>query len=164
MKPIWYLLKCPEGKECEYTERFSEFVNPDGLSEAVCFQYQRLIRYGGQWHMENRTLLPGYVFLFGTDAALKEGGKEQVKTWRNRLLIPCETPYLRELCQEGNMIGMSRGIIRNGNLIITGGPLKGREELVRKINRHKRTAEIEIPFAEDKKRVTVGLEVYKKQA
>ena len=61
------------------------------------------------------------------------------------------------------MIGMSKGVIRDGNAVITKGPLKGRERLIRKIDRHKRIAEIEIPIGSDKKRVAVGLEIYKKQ-
>lgn len=73
-----------------------------------------------------------------------------------------KAPYPRKMCQSGNLIGMSRGIMRDGILMVTSGPLKGREELVRRIDRHKRIAEIEIPFGADNRRVTVGLEIYKK--
>ena len=69
---------------------------------------------------------------------------------------------MKELCRNGILIEISRGVIRNGAPVITSGPLKGRERLIRRIDRHKRTAEIEIPFAGDKRRVTVGLEIYEK--
>jgi len=163
MKAIWYLLRCPEGSETDYTEKCPKLVRSDSLKEIVCFRYQRMMRYGGKWHLENRTLLPGCIFLFGTKAMeLKKGCKEDEEKF-SVSLIPCEVPYMKEMCQEGGLIGISKGIIKNGSPIVTSGPLKGREELIRKIDRHKRTAKIEIPFGRDKKRVTVGLEIYEKQ-
>ena len=78
-------------------------------------------------------------------------------------LIPCETPYLKDMCKEGYLVGMSKGIIRKGVLIVTSGPLEGREEIIRKVDRHKRTAEIEIPFPGKRKCLTVGLEIYEKE-
>lgn len=157
MKIIWYLLKCPEGSESDYAERCRELVSWDGLQEIVCFQYQRMIRYGGNWHLERRMLLPGYIFLSGIGTiSWKESDAKSV------FLSPSEYPYPREMCQWGNLIGMSGGIIKNGILTVTSGPLKGREKLIRRIDRHKRTAEIEIPFADGKKQVTVGLEIYEK--
>jgi len=164
MKEIWYLLRCPEGSETEYTEVCLKLANSERLEEIVCFQYQRMMRYGGEWHLEKRLALPGYIFLFGADAARPErnpqgdmGMKQDVS------LTPCEAPYLKDLCENGNLIGISTGVIRKGTAVVTSGPLKGREQLIRKINRHKRTAEIEIPFAGDKKQVTVGLEIYGKE-
>ena len=69
---------------------------------------------------------------------------------------------MKELCQEDNLVALSRGVIRNGNTVVTSGPLKGREGLIRRINRHRRTAEIEIPFRGKTVQVTVGLEIYEK--
>lgn len=78
-------------------------------------------------------------------------------------LAPCEAPYLKNLCQDGILIGISKGIIKNELIVVTSGPLKGREWLIRKIDRHKRTAQIEIPLAGDKRHITVGLEIYRKE-
>jgi len=168
MRAIWYLLKCPEGYEADYTKRCPELVAPQELMEVVCFKYQRMMRYGGKWHLENRMLLPGYIFLSGTEVMATNGDYKESKGGKERSpsvlvpLIPCGIPYAREMCQKGDLVGLSKGIIRNGKPIVTSGPLKGREGLIRKIDRHKRTAEIEIPFVGDKKQVTVGLEIYEK--
>lgn len=106
--------------------------------------------------MERRALFPGYIFLSG-DAFLTEAhGTEWVS------LVPCEPPYMKELCRKDNLVVMSRGVIRNGNTVVTSGPLKGREGLIRRIDRHRRTAEIEIPFRGQMAQVTVGLEIYEK--
>ena len=45
---------------------------------------------------------------------------------------------------------------------VRSGPLKGQEDIIRKIDRHKRTAQIEISFGDQKIQVTVGLEIYEK--
>ena len=131
-----------------------------------------MMRYGGSWHLERRPLLPGYVFLSG-DLAVPEdellpgdmflpeayvAGPEGRKT----SMIPCEPPYMKMLCQKDNLVAISKGVIKNGRPMVTSGPLKGREELIRRIDRHKRTAEIEIPLGAGKTQVTVGLEIYEK--
>jgi len=162
MKKIWYLLKCPEENETGYIENCLKFMNLGEMEEVICFRYQRMIRYGGKWHLENRMALPGCIFLSRTDAMTMKSNW-QGNTGIRVSYIPCETPYLKKMCWEGNLVGMSRGIIRNEELMVTSGPLKGRERLIRKIDRHKRTAQIEIPLAGDKRLVTVGLEIYKKE-
>ena len=154
MNTIWYALWCPEGNEKDYAEKYQRQISSDRLQEVICFEYQKMIRYGGRWHLERRKLLPGWIFLSGT---------EDMASDRMNSLIPCETPFLKLLCQEENLIGISKGIIKDGKSIITSGPLKGRERLIRRIDRHKRTAEIEIPLVDKNTRVTVGLEIYEKQ-
>ncbi len=135
-----------------------------GLQEVCYFQYQRMMRYGGRWHLEKRAVLPGCIFLCGEENA--------VFWWRVRAkrenegeisVVSCEAPYLKCLCQEGSLVEMSKGIIENGALDITGGPLRGKEQMVKKIDRHKRTAEIEIPFDGRSQRIMLGLEIYAKQ-
>ena len=140
--------------------RCRQSADMNGIQEVICFEYQRMMRYGGRWHLERRKILPGWIFLSGMKLTqLRQAeDKDDIAS-----LIPCETPYMKELCQEGNLIGMSRGVIRDGKVIVTAGPLKGRERLIRRIDRHKRTAEIEIPFADKNTRITVGLEIYEKQ-
>lgn len=168
MTKIWYLLKCPKGIETEFAKKCSKMVMFEEINEVVFFQYERMMRYAGRWHLEKRALLPGCIFLSGLKRMdLKERRKDDENTESNRKvpvsLFPCGIPYVRELCQEGDVIGMSQGIIREGKPLVMSGPLKGRENLIRKIDRHKRVAVIEIPFGEDIRRVTIGLEIYGKQ-
>lgn len=144
-------------------DRCPEIMDSEEMEEMLCFQYQRMIRYGGMWHLEKRIALPGYIFVSATDVPRKR--KQQRNSKRNDkfLVTPCEFPYLKELCDNGSLIGISKGVIKNGTAVVTSGPLKGRESLIRKIDRHKRTAEIEIPFGRGKKQITVGLEIYEKE-
>lgn len=164
MKEIWYLLKCPDGDEADYMENCPTLVTSGKMEEMVCFQYQRMMRYGGKWHLVRRKALPGYVFLAGTDVTMKKRDCQKDGQGPGEVsLVPCETPCLKELCRDGILIEMSRGVIRDGVPVVISGPLKGRERLIRRIDRHKRTAEIEIMLAGHKKQVTVGLEIYEKE-
>lgn len=139
----------------------------DGLQEVIHFQYQRMMRYRGQWHLEERPVLPGYIFLSGKEMAawnqqmMRKDGTDGENG--SIFLRPCETPFLKHLCPKGNLVGMSRGIMKQGILTVTSGPLQGKEHLVRRVDRHKRTAEIEIPLEGRRQRITVGLEIYEKE-
>ncbi len=160
------MLKCSQGNEADYVKGYQETIKPDSadsLQEVIHFRYQRMIRYKGRWHLEERAVLPGYIFLSGTEKAILKRQVWERKESGDISMAPCEPPYLKYLCTKGNLVGMSRGNIKNGILEITSGPLRGREQLVKKIDRHKRTAEIEIPLEGRNRRVTVGLEIYEKQ-
>ena len=140
-----------------------KIIDSEEMEEMLCFQYQRMIRYGGTWHLEKRIALPGCIFVAAADVPRKR--KQQRSSNRNDkvFVTPCEFPYLKELCDNGSLIELSKGVIKNGTTVVTRGPLKGRESLIRKIDRHKRTAEIEIPFGSGKKQITIGLEIYEKE-
>ena len=59
---------------------------------------------------------------------------------------------------------MSRGIIKSGELVILSGPLMGRTAQVKKIDRHKRLAYVEVEMLGRKNLVKLGLEVIEKTA
>jgi transcriptional antiterminator NusG len=54
---------------------------------------------------------------------------------------------------------VSKGFIAGDKLIVTSGPLKGRESIIKKIDRHKKRAEIELSCFGATKRINVALEV-----
>ncbi len=160
MEIIWYLLRCAVEDERDFKRRCLKLVSTGQLEEVICFQYQRLMRYGGKWHLEKRTLLPGCICLIGAELEILKNNYKG--TMEEFAVFPCEIPYVMDMCQDKNVIGISKGIIKNGRLVITSGPLRDREDMVRKIDRHKRTARIEIPFIGNRREVTVGLEIYEK--
>ena len=92
MKVIWYVLKCPKENEREYIEKCQEMPEEQKQQDIICFQYQRMLRYGGDWHLEKRRLLPGYIFLSGTKAMKM---KRELKEDPSISLIPCSVSYLK---------------------------------------------------------------------
>ena len=69
-----------------------------------------------------------------------------------------EEQYLRQLMDEYNCIAMSYGYIVDDQLMIYKGPLSVKSDMVKKIDRHKRIADIEVYLWHQPKRVRVGQE------
>ena len=75
---------------------------------------------------------------------------------------PEEERLLRMICGEGHHSRMSRGYIRDGQTVVTEGPLQGRENLIRKIDRHKRIARVGMSSGGRLREMQVGLEIVSK--
>ncbi|MCD8120111.1 MAG: KOW motif-containing protein [Lachnospiraceae bacterium] len=57
---------------------------------------------------------------------------------------------------------MSVGVMENDRVKIISGPMKGMEGCIRKVNRHKRLAKIEVNMFGGLMEATVGVEVVRK--
>ena len=128
-------------------------------------------RYKGEWHTRQRVLFPGYIFTVSDDI---EALQEQLKTiiGLTRLLgtggeitplTDRERDFLLNLGGEDQIVRMSEGVIENETIRITSGPLKGKEAYIRKIDRHKRKAWLELPMFGRTQRVEAGLEITEKR-
>ena len=73
-----------------------------------------------------------------------------------------EQEALRELAGNTHCISMSKGVIREGVTYVTEGPLKGKEQWIRKIDRHKRLALLDAKFFPDISPIKAGLEITEK--
>ena len=60
------------------------------------------------------------------------------------------------------IVGMSEGVIEGSQIIISSGPLQGLEGYIKKIDRHKRKAWVELPMFGRLQKVEVGLEIVRK--
>lgn len=69
---------------------------------------------------------------------------------------------LLSLCNDDHCIESSSGIIEGDRIHIIEGPISGRESIVKKVNRHKRQAWIEIEFLGSMRLISVALEVVEK--
>ncbi len=77
-------------------------------------------------------------------------------------LHPHEKEFLIKFTNEDFVLEESIGFIENDKVIITEGPLKGHETMIKKIDRHKRTALISLSLFGLEQDVVVGLEVVRK--
>ena len=73
-----------------------------------------------------------------------------------------EKDFLLGFCGDEFIVEDSIGFIEGDKIFVTSGPLKGRESVIKKIDRHKRRAEIELEFMGDLRRVNVALEIIEK--
>ena len=74
-----------------------------------------------------------------------------------------EVGFLKRFGGENQVVEMSEGIIEQSKVIVTSGPLKGIEGFIKKIDRHKRKAYLEIPMFGRIQNVQVGLEIISKR-
>lgn len=136
----------------------------------LTYKNSRLIR------KELKPMFPGYVF---TDSALDDKNfiNEAYKYVRFSKCIfkllgnqnidymkvsEDEKNYLLGFYNERYIAEESTGFIVGNKVFISSGPLRGRESIIKKIDRHKRRAEIEIVCFSDTKRVNVSLEIVSK--
>lgn len=131
---------------------------------------RRRKKSNGQWNIRTRILFPGYVFLDTEDidqvfirlrsviglTRILGTGEEIVP------LTEREMEFLLQFGGEEQIVGMSEGIIEGSRIRILSGPLVGKEALIRRIDRHKRKAYLEMDMFGRTQRIQVGLEVVMK--
>lgn len=124
-------------------------------------------KYEGIWHLERQLLFPGNIFLESND---EEIPSEEIEkwigiVWQKFSLIRLgkrEEDFLKKLCKDEHHLEMSKGVICKGNTQITEGPLKGLENRIDRIDRHKRLARVDIAGNPGCCYITAGLEITEK--
>lgn len=91
----------------------------------------------------------------GAIGLLKRDGKPAVMNEE-------EVQLLRMFDDHGQRVEMSEGVIERSKIKVYSGPLVGKEKYIRKIDRHKRRAFLEMLIFGETKRFQVGLEIVSK--
>lgn len=173
---MWYVVQVKTGTEESVRKQFMRLYEAYPQEEpqrslqsekCVIPYYEQMKRYQGAWHKERHILFPGYVFIISDDLERLKLRLRQIIGYTKLLgmedeIIPLTEEEERFLCQIGgdeHVVEMSKGIVENTQVIITDGPLQGLEGLIRKINRHKRKAWIEVQMFGRIQWVEVGLEI-----
>ena len=73
-----------------------------------------------------------------------------------------EVDFLTSFGGDDQVVPISEGIIENSKVIVMSGPLAGKEGYIKKIDRHKRKAYLELPMFGRIQRIQVGLEIVSK--
>ncbi len=153
MVVIWYLLHCQRQNEWKTLEACKKNGSNMGLKDAFVFTYDRMRRFQGEWHVERQLMFSAGVFLESDDeATLMEElrrckGKEKPGIVFKALapVKKSEEIFLKSLCGKERHLRMSKGVIQDGITQITEGPLRGMEESICRIDRHKRLARLVFP-------------------
>ena len=166
---IWYLVRYPRQWEEKKILGLVQNYKKNGIIQDFFAPFcLRMKRYQGEWHLERQMLVPFSIFLETNkpdELLMKESlcFSEMPAEKKEQNMIPMDVSIvkaLRKLCGAEQGIGFSRGYIHRGKTFVTEGPLKGKEGLIRRIDRHKRLAKVELPVPGGM--VDVGLEIYAK--
>lgn len=167
----WYVIQVFSGREERVARSCRDIVDPEVLSDCFIPYIVRKKRYQGAWHEIEDILFKGYVFMISDDVdTLYQELKKvpeitKILGKKERFIYPLETKevaFLKDFTKGNHKVEMSYGFIVNDMVNITDGPLMGKEGLIRKIDRHKRKAVIEIEFLQQTIYVEIGLEIITK--
>ncbi|MXP76813.1 antiterminator LoaP [Lachnospiraceae bacterium WCA-9-b2] len=175
---MWYVMQVVSGQENRTVLLIEKMVSKEIVES--CFIPMRRLRkkYQGVWHEVREKLFPGYVFMItdhpqslyeelkGIPALTKILGRwgeyftplsetdvQMIKKLKNKTLDSgiSEVEISQIAVEEGEQIK------------ILSGPLKNFKGQIRKINLHKRIAEVEMEFMGSKSVVYLGIEMVDKE-
>lgn len=181
---MYYVLQVAPGTETKTETHISSILSRELYGE--CFHPTRHMRkkFHGIWKDIHEKLLPGYVFITTDDIRklymelqkipllTKLLGKEdeyfaQLKDrdaeWLERLMGQNGS---RTDGEEGEWheVSLSQVSVEEGSGVrVVSGPLKDMDGMIKKINLHKRMAEVEVEFMNRRTVIYLGIELLKKK-
>lgn len=171
----WYVLFVKTGREEKVEQLLKKRLDTDAFMPFIPM-HETLFKISGKVKKELKSLFPGYLFieseisgmefvksisraicdLMDVFRFLKYGDTDQIAMNEH------EKCMLLSLCNEDHCILSSSGIIVGNSVYIKEGPLAGLESIVRKIDRHKRRAIIDLEFMGSVREVSLALEIVEK--
>jgi transcriptional antiterminator NusG len=176
----WVILFVQTGLEEKLTRSLKEKLNADEFLPFLPAK-EAPRRSKGVIYKERRTLFPGYIFIQTEietgliaekleaalkDAAWPEGVYSLLHYGDNKKDVTIranERQYWERLFDEDFCIRGSIGIIEGDTVKVTSGPLIGMESQIKKIDRHKRIATLEVNILGSERIVKLMLEVVEKR-
>lgn len=181
----WYVVQVNTGSEHKMRNMIVTRLEQTQVPYEDCFvpmvEYVRKVN--GKYEVQERPMFPGYLFIISANAANANAADagdniqdiavalKQVLGFTKVLgedgafipLYPNEVEFLLGFSDKQHNVGMSCGFIENDEVTVTQGPLMGKEGLIKKVNRHKRTADVEVFFMGRVTKVQVPLEIVTKK-
>lgn len=169
---MWYVIQVVGGQEHAVIHQIVKLA--DETTYASCFipQYEVKKKYGGVWKYRKEVLFSGYVFV---DTKTPEDFRKELnKVSRMTKLLHDGNERFIPLADDEKIIisafigdddhvmKMSEGIIEGDEIIILKGPLMNHFGFVKKIDRHKRLAYLELQMCGRPVTIKAGLEIVKR--
>lgn len=167
---MWYVIQVNTGKEENICAQCKRNISSDVLQDCFVPRYEESRKINGTRTKRSRILFPGYVFLVTDDVKALFELLKTVSGMTKLLgvgddIVPItskEEGFLRRFItktEDEAIVEMSTGIIEGERVIVTEGPLMGLEGYIRKIDRHKRMAWLELEMFGQLQHLKLGLEV-----
>ena len=135
--PVWYVMQVRTGTEENIRCQCQRLINSNVLERCFIPYYQQKKRFQGEWHIQERILFPGYVFLIAENPEKLVNGLRKVIGLTKLIgtgdeivpLVQEEIDLLMKIGTDKQLVEMSSGIIENDRVQILSGPLMGMEEI-----------------------------------
>ncbi len=171
---MWYVMQVTSGQENRTVFLVEEIISRGTLED--CFVPVRRLKkkFRGAWHEVTEKLFPGYVFMISEQPWLLYEELKQVPAL-TRMLGRCEE-YFTPLSEKdvwmmeklrngvddgGNLeVEISKVAVEEGKQVrVLSGPLMDLRGQIKKVNLHKRIAEVEMEFMGDQILINFGIEI-----
>ena len=177
---MYYVIQVAPGKEEETEKYIEERVSQEWYSS--CFHPVRHVRrkFRGEWRDKLEKLMPGYVFIDSVNTRELYLDLKRIPMmtkllgWEREFITALteeETDWLEKIVSVGKdgritgEVALSRIEINEDDKVrILSGPLKDMAGMVKRINLHKRIAEIEVEFMRRKIVLHLGIEMVEKKS
>ncbi len=164
---MWYVMQVRTGSEENIQLQCQRNISSNIMRDCFIPYYEEKRNIQGEWKIQRKILFPGYVFLDSMELTQLYMDLKQVSGLTKLLktgdeVIPLteeEVGFLQSFGGEEQVVAMSEGIIENSNVVVTSGPLIGKEGYIKKIDRHKRKAFLEMEMFGRVQKIQVGLEI-----
>lgn len=167
---MWYVIWTEARSEYQLKSRIEKDIDSDLYSSCWVPTKTEQRKLDGKYTEVERILFPGYIFI-DTDDPEKLHIEIRKTKYNSRVMKTGEyfTPIsrteeeiIRHLTGDDGRMGISTGIIEDGNLKVIDGPLKGFEKYIVRIDRHKRKAWLKIKLFGEERKFNAGLCVIEK--
>ncbi len=166
-----YVIQVRSGLEEKIIKSCQLLISDTVLIECFVPKYKRVKKIRGFWDEVEEKLFPGYIFMISDDANKLFQELKKVPEITKLLgkygqdIFPLnedEIVFLKSFGKDDHIVNMSIGYIEGDKIFVSGGPLKNKEGIIKKVDRHKRLAFIEVEFLGQITNAKVGLEIIKK--
>ena len=164
---MWYVVQVTTGNEESMKEKCRRALSVEVCSSVFALKYNQMKKFKDGWHVEQKILFPGYLFL---DTDKPDEVEEQLSVFQSLAKPVCigggfypireeEEAFLKDMIDEHYIVQSSVGYLVDNVLVVTEGPLCHLADQVKRIDRHKRIAELSVALWGSERKVLVGLEV-----
>lgn len=150
----WYVIQVPTKNEYKLCAKIKSWIIPDLFQDCFVPQVEYIFKCKGSYEKRVQPLFPSYIFVitdtidaFYDELKKLDGFKRILKS--GDFFTPIskeEVTFIAGFTDDDYNIGISEGYILDSKVYITSGPLLGQEGIIKKIDRHKRLAIIELYF------------------
>lgn len=167
----WYVLQVATGKEEANLELIEKIVLPEVFEECFSPKCELMKKIKGEWVSRQYHLIPGYLVVVTKDIETLDNELQKVPSFVKILKVDGEylpldgreVDFMKECTKrKDRTIGMSTGVIEGNEIIITEGPLRDHTGFIKKVDRQKRIAYLEIEMFGRLIKAKAGLSIVQK--
>ena len=167
---MWYVVWTTTGLEERCRIFINRFCDPESFVRVAIPCRVESKKEKGIWTRKEKRLFPGYVFVESNDIEFFAAELQKVSGFQHILqsekyYIPLSEPeehFLVRLIGTGEVVEESKAIIVGSEVRVLEGPFVGQESLIKRIDRHKRFAIIEVEMFGRTTETKIGLEILEK--